>query len=1249
MTVRSQLSGSDPGSFAFSQLNRDIRMKIKFVQTLLAFLLLAPVLTPADEPQPLTVVPSLPLTASPSAGPVEIKLNLQSSRKWRTGSVAITASASTEVVDSKLKSVRGLPAAPVAISPAAPGSMALQFDADGEFLLTLAGSVETPHGKLSEVTIVGVIVSAGKVWLAEGGIEAALAAKTRAEVQAALPGADAASVDAAFRAKLTEVNQLRQEKMKERSRPSRSPRVAAADFNAGDTLHFKGQWRAPAPADAGNPVDPATVVTFANFGMHGVKVTATDKSNAALTVSTYLVGGLCSFAAPSRDFTLKLDLSFPGITAGGGINTAGGGIGHFTAVDLAGDVHTFTIDAPLPLLGKTVAEAEAAPFLADGTAARGGETFGLALAAFHGVEDMVEETLTALAVNKAGGFRLRFPHPGGTSTFSSADNRLNITRIRAYVWDVIGHEFGHMVQNDTGAINAAGGAHDGSNQYSYVGPPANAGTLNNKLAANRLALNEGYGTWIGVAFTERSSRYKGKIKWVGDKKYRDVFNTEVNDTGFKGEDTEDAIGQLLWDLHDANNEAYAATGLKDSTSLTLKTLYQLFVGKAMNSIFNVWEEVAGKPLADLTAVSGIPAARLKKALGAAITFAEFGIAPHLQAPAAGSKIDLTAMSGPKIKWRQLASGHADMDLNKFTILLYANDYTGVLWSKVPPVVAGRAQEYDLVKADLDAIKAATTGKNMASVILVISGSADKVAPATGPYLSNGVEVLLQDYNRAAVMVVDSSGSNTSTDPTRQRVAAAKATLANLVSLAEAVPPSILVPDIAAGVTFTTSSSILSGWADPDAVIPAMDGVFQSGGTSIDSGINTGIGLLDSINNTGFIAFIQNKAAIVVLTDGENNSGPGPVIAAIAAATAKGIRTHYGFLSPFFSPAPPPVRAPRGAPVLPATIEDAVRQSGGIFARIGDAQSQVAFIQQIFANGLTNNDRLDPGGLSVVGQTTTTDGLANADDMRAFRFHGAGGENISIRVDTGGTFQPFVTLFDATGNILAVGDDSDGDGIVEFSVVLPADAEYTVEVYSDDGRFGRFTVFIDVANITDHIVAAPPALDLQTGLYRQTVTINVPAAGTGFRLLVNGLAAGITLYNMSGATDTGTPYIQWDQPVTAGQVITLVLEYFSPALGVPAPSLSLAAPEATPVPPAIVPFMIDKATVLPGGEVLLEFPSDPGGRYLIQYNDDNTTWKSTGAPITAGGNRVQWRDAGPPKTSPHPSAVPSRFYRAAKIN
>src|SRR5690606_10377883 len=124
---------------------------------------------------------------------------------------------------------------------------------------------------------------------------------------------------------------------------------------------------------------------------------------------------------------------------------------------------------------------------------------------------------------------------------------------------------------------------------------------------------------------------------------------------------------------------------------------------------------------------------------------------------------------------------------------------------------------------------------------------DTKAPTTGPYLSNAVEVLLQDYNRAVVAVVDSSGSNTSTDPTNQRVVASKESLRRLISVAEAAADN-KKPDIAAAIDFDSSVKILSGFADPDSVIPKLDAIDSSGSTSIDGGINAGINLLDNINS-----------------------------------------------------------------------------------------------------------------------------------------------------------------------------------------------------------------------------------------------------------------------------------------------------------------------------------------------------------------------------------------------------------------
>lgn len=112
--------------------------------------------------------------------------------------------------------------------------------------------------------------------------------------------------------------------------------------------------------------------------------------------------------------------------------------------------------------------------------------------------------------------------------------------------------------------------------------------------------------------------------------------------------------------------------------------------------------------------------------------------------------------------------------------------------------------------------------------------------------------------------------------------------------------------------------------------------------------------LDGISSgPGALGLFGDRAALVVFTDGDNNNGPAPVISAMVAAAAKGVRVHYGFLQPFFLPpplapgqvppaspgepvatvAPPPVLPPPGAPT---TIQEAVLQSGGVFAVISNA-------------------------------------------------------------------------------------------------------------------------------------------------------------------------------------------------------------------------------------------------------------------------------------------------------------------------
>ncbi len=1143
------------------------------------------------------------------------------------------------------------------------GTIPLQVTGEGEFHIVVSTGEEAFQ--------LAVIAEDGRVWLGEGTVGALLQTRLLAELrqQKGAKSAEALQNDFETRYKALLEERAARAAKKKISATRTSKAITVGDIAAGDTLFFKAQWQGPKPADPADPATPAALTMFESFPVDGIKVEVRNAADDSLVAETYLVDGMCSFTAPVASFNPKLRLvaSFPGITAAGGIQTAGGGIGTFDTENTAGNTYTYDIPNPLDFLGKTAAAA--VDFTFDRSAARGGDNLAQMMATFHCMADMVRELKKTMGHDKASAFKVVFPEPGNTSFFGN-DKKLHITGVRSYVWDVIGHEFGHMVQDDTGSINAQGGGHDGSNQYDLA---SNGTTHNNKLLSNRLALNEGYGTWIGVAFTERSSRYAGKFKWVGDKLYRDWDNLEANNTPYKGEDTELGLQALLWDLHDANGDAYAATGLQDISALGMKYLFDAFKNKGMDSIFDVWRQafVPSGNMMEFTKASGIDATALRRGLNAANTFAEFGVAPHLQAPASGEKIDLSAMSGPKVRWRQHATGNAAMDLNRFRIILYSSDLTERLWispqfsaGSAPLAALGnRTHEYELQEADLAAIKTATENRDDASAVMAVLGTAN-LAPATGEYLSNGIEVLLQDYNRAMVAVVDSSGSNTSTDPTNQRIVASKESLRRLVSQADATADPSKVPDIAAAIDFDSSVRVLSQFADPDAVIPTLDLVDSSGGTRIDLGINAAINLLDNISAGGGInAFFENRAAILVFTDGQNSGGPAPVIASIVNAISKGYRVHYGFLSPLVSRGAPPADGP-GDPAPdpatwevqrqtrddgpPATIEEAVLRSGGIYAQIGDAQSQIAFIEQVYARGLTNVDGANDSGGLLIGQANTADQITPENDLKSYTFSGQQGEQVSVRIETV-NFQPNLTVFDRDGHIfdLAIGAPSSNSLTLNLPP-LPYTGEYSVRVYSEDGRTGLFNIFIDVQNVIGSVPVIESQGELvfnrQTGLFEQTIVVRNSTGSlvTGFQIDVSNLPTGALV--VSG-TDGGTA-VAVKQQIPSGEALELVIEYFNPARTGFDPTLDVSA-DVTTGPPTFATGVTAGGFRTDDDAFVVDFISVPGTVYYMQYSDDGMqTWHTVLPPIDARGTRVQWIDSGPPKTAVHPREVPNRLYRVA---
>ena len=277
--------------------------------------------------------------------------------------------------------------------------------------------------------------------------------------------------------------------------------------------------------------------------------------------------------------------------------------------------------------------------------------------------------------------------------------------------------------------------------------------------------------------------------------------------------------------------------------------------------------------------------------------------------------------------------------------------------------------------------------------------------------------------RKLAIVVDSSGSNTTTDPQNLRVAAAARFNASLITAAAAGPGG--AADRSAVIDFDDGARVISPLADPS--LASFAGIDSDGGTNIASGVNLGIDELtrDPSDPTG------SRAGIVVLTDGED-SDLSALTTAINRATALGIRVNFGFLSPPSNPVPTSPRLLEAGEVAEAgeaiarsenqssapspDLVSAILASGGVYSTINSATAQRAFVDLVIRRGSTNLD--DPNGADDGGPLVSgagSSGLASAPaDTDTFSYAGTRGRLGTMRVRALAGQQLSVTLRDVRG-------------------------------------------------------------------------------------------------------------------------------------------------------------------------------------------------------------------------------------------
>lgn len=189
----------------------------------------------------------------------------------------------------------------------------------------------------------------------------------------------------------------------------------------------------------------------------------------------------------------------------------------------------------------------------------------------------------------------------------------------------------------------------------------------------------------------------------------------------------------------------------------------------------------------------------------------------------------------------------------------------------------------------------------------------------------------------------------------------------------------------------------------------------------------------------------------------------------------------------------------------------------------------------------------------------------------------------------------------------------------------------------------------VSPASTNIAGGDIVLDFQTGLFKQTVTItnNNPGALPAFRVLVGGLPAGVTVANAQGEI-LGNSFLLFNQPLASGENIELTVEYLqADASGGFEPTFEIELLDAVENQNAGEGVEVDRCEVLANGDVLIEFPSEIGAIYTVQYSQNGEVWANVVPDITAGGTRLQWIDNGPPKTASHPSGEKLRLYRVIK--
>ena len=214
----------------------------------------------------------------------------------------------------------------------------------------------------------------------------------------------------------------------------------------------------------------------------------------------------------------------------------------------------------------------------------------------------------------------------------------------------------------------------------------------------------------------------------------------------------------------------------------------------------------------------------------------------------------------------------------------------------------------------------------------------------------------------------------------------------------------------------------------------------------------------------------------------------------------------------------------------------------------------------------------------------------------------------------------------------------------------APGTYEFSAYAEDDRGASAwseTVTVTVFDSPPVTAITPVTFNPQTGLFEQQVRVDNPSYYplAGVKVLVDELPEGAALFNGTGFIE-GVPFILSRFSIPAGGSVVLTLEYYLTTPDYPDPLLS-AELDATPQPVvqlAGVQQTVDRGFALADGTFMLEFATEDGRAYVVEFSSDLSEWNSATPVLVGNGGKRQWIDSGQPKTDSLPGNEPMRFYR-----